>query len=87
MIERGRRPGGCVVADRAILRKTRGNMVWIRCATKLRLMTGHAGCRQTGILPIQMACRALLPGVRTAEWEWSTAMIECRPLPGVHGMT
>ena len=65
VVERGSRPTCSRMAKRAILRKRRLDVVRVGGAGVILRMTGVAGRRRAGESVIEMASRAVEPGVHT----------------------
>jgi hypothetical protein len=76
VIKQSRRPGGCTVAYRAVLRESRRYMIRICRIIESGQMTRYARCRQTCILSAAVAGRALLACMGACKRKTGCAMAE-----------
>jgi len=83
VIEIGRLPGRGVVARGARVAEVVRDMIGIRCAVEVRLMTSIA-LHRSACVSGAVAINAQGRGMRAGESEAGLAVVECRRGPGVH---
>lgn len=81
VIERGRRPGGSVMAYLALLGEAYRHVIRIRCAGEILLMATVAGGRQAGVVVVYVALCALHAGVGAGKRKGRLGMIKRRRHP------
>ena len=81
VVERRGRPPGRRVAQRAVGRETRRNVIGIGCAVEVRLMASVAVSRQARIVVVYMALGTCHVDVRARERERGVVVIKGRRCP------
>ena len=86
VVKRGRTPGGCRMANRAIRRESRSDVIWICRTSKVRLMARIACGWRVCVAVIDVALRTSQRRVETGKWIVcisSVIEIDCGPNRGV----
>jgi hypothetical protein len=79
VIERGCRPRGCVVANFALLRETRGGVIWIVRSLEILQVATHASSVRDVVLAVHVTLAALDTCVRARQRESGLGVIKsCR---------
>ena len=86
MIECSGLPRGGAVAHGAVRRKTRRCVVRVRCPLVVLHVAAHARSARQVVIAVDVAVGALQPGVRAADGETYSRVIEARGLPSGCGV-